>query len=200
MTGELQGIPVVPGVGWGPVIRPAPRPQPPVGLHHVTDAQEERSRFCTAAKTVIDRLLDRAGQTDGVGSEVLAATAAIAGDPELTKGIEQAIESGQSAVEAVWTETMAVMRKFQQAGGMLAERTADVADIRDRFVAELLGLPEPGVPQPDEVSVLVADDLAPADTALLDADVIAAIAIRLGGPTSHTAIIARQLEIGRAHV
>src|SRR5699024_12072200 len=48
---------------------------------------------------------------------------------------------------------------------------------------------------PDTPSVLVADDLAPADTALLDPHLIAAIAIRLGGPTSHTAIIARQLGI-----
>lgn len=55
--------------------------------------------------------------------------------------------------------------------------------------------PEPGVPVPTQPSVLLADDLAPADTALLDPELITAIAIRLGGPTSHTTIIARELGI-----
>src|SRR5699024_10199634 len=101
----------------------------------------------------------------------------------------------RSAVQAIWSAANAFIESFQAAGGLLAERTTDLADIRDRVTAELLGLPEPGVPIPDTPSVLVADDLAPADTALLDPRLVVAIAIRLGGPTSHTAIIARQLGI-----
>ncbi|MGB5151417.1 MAG: putative PEP-binding protein, partial [Mycobacterium sp.] len=60
---------------------------------------------------------------------------------------------------------------------------------------ELAGLPEPGVPVPDVPSVLCAEDLAPADTAGLDPTLVVALATTLGGPTSHTAIIARQLGI-----
>ncbi len=75
----------------------------------------------------------------------------------------------------------------------MAERVTDLRDIRDRVVAELSGLPEPGVPLPDVPSVLLADDLAPADTAGLDPALVVALATALGGPTSHTAIIARQL-------
>jgi phosphotransferase system enzyme I (PtsI) len=59
----------------------------------------------------------------------------------------------------------------------------------------LMGEPEPGVPQPDEPIILLADDLAPSDTAGLDPAFVTGIVTRLGGPTSHTSIIARQLGI-----
>lgn len=77
----------------------------------------------------------------------------------------------------------------------MAERTTDLRDVRDRVVAALQGDPEPGIPAPSTPVVLVADDLSPADTATLDAAVFVAIVTQLGGPTSHTAIIARQLGI-----
>ncbi len=84
---------------------------------------------------------------------------------------------------------------FTQLGGLMAERVTDLRDIRDRVVAELSGLPEPGVPLPDVPSILCAEDLAPADTAGLDPNLVVALATTLGGPTSHTAIIARPLGI-----
>src|SRR6185312_12666843 len=84
---------------------------------------------------------------------------------------------------------------FTQLGGLMAERVTDLRDIRDRVIAELCGLPEPGVPLPDLPSILCAEDLAPADTAGLDPKLVVALATTLGGPTSHTAIIARQLGI-----
>ena len=54
---------------------------------------------------------------------------------------------------------------FTQMGGLMAERVTDLRDIERRVVAHLVGEPEPGVPTPDVPSVLVAEDLAPADTA-----------------------------------
>jgi phosphotransferase system enzyme I (PtsI) len=84
---------------------------------------------------------------------------------------------------------------FTRLGGMMAQRVTDLRDIGDRVIAELSGLPEPGVALPDVLSVLCARDLAPADTAGLNPDLIVALATTLGGPTSHTAIIARQLGI-----
>jgi phosphotransferase system enzyme I (PtsI) len=85
------------------------------------------------------------------------------------------------------------MDMFSALGGLMAERVTDVRDVRDRIVAELTGQGEPGVPSPDVPSVLLADDLAPADTAGLDPARVIGLATRLGGTTSHTAIIARQL-------
>ena len=80
----------------------------------------------------------------------------------------------------------------------MAERVADVADIRNRLVAELLGREAPGVPVRTEPFVLVARDLAPADTALLDPAICLAIVTLEGGPTSHTAILSRCARAARA--
>src|SRR5699024_8630157 len=91
------------------------------------------------------------------------------------------------------TETFVAM--FTRVGGRQAERITDLRDICARVIAELRGLPEPGVPEFSEPGVLLADDLAPADTAGLDPDTALAIVCEYGGPTSHTAIIARQLGI-----
>lgn len=195
MERELQGTPVVPGVGWGPVVRPAARPDPPVGVERRNGAEEETRDYLEAKQVVIDRLTQRAERSSGAARDVLMTTATIAGDPALAKAVSEKITDGYAAVQAVWITANSFIEKFSAAGGMLAERTTDVADVRDRLVAELLGKPEPGVPVPTEPSVLLADDLAPADTALLDPRVITAIAIRLGGPTSHTTIIARELGI-----
>ena len=99
------------------------------------------------------------------------------------------------AVRAVGLAVDQFVDMFTKLGGMMAERVTDLRDIRDRVLAELSGLPEPGVPVPDVPSILCAEDLAPADTAGLDPKLVVALATTLGGPTSHTAIIARQLGI-----
>ena len=75
----------------------------------------------------------------------------------------------------------------------MAERTGDVADARSRIVAVLTGRPAPGVRGLGHPFVLSATDLAPADTATLDPGQVVAIITSEGGPTSHTAIIARSL-------
>ena len=85
---------------------------------------------------------------------------------------------------------------FEQLGGLMAERGHRSSRSRAAgCVATLLGEPEPGIADPDVPSILLAADLAPADTAGLDPARILALAMSLGGPTSHTAIIARQLGI-----
>ena len=78
-------------------------------------------------------------------------------------------------------------------GGYMADRATDVLDVRARIVAELRGVPAPGIPQSTEPFILIAEDLAPADTATLDPTKILALITSGGGPQSHTAIIARAL-------
>jgi phosphotransferase system enzyme I (PtsI) len=80
----------------------------------------------------------------------------------------------------------------------MAALVADLDDIRDRVVARLPGapmpgVPMPGVPDPGHPFVLVARDLAPADTATLRPDRVLAFVTEEGGPTSHTAILARSM-------
>ncbi len=85
--------------------------------------------------------------------------------------------------------------KLRKLGGYMAERVTDLYDVRDRAIARLRGLEEPGVPTMTEPSVIVAVDLAPAETATLDPELVRGIITSEGGPTSHTAILAAQLGI-----
>jgi phosphoenolpyruvate-protein phosphotransferase (PTS system enzyme I) len=195
----LQGVPVVPGVRYAPVIRPGRMPQVDElsAGPEVDEAQRpaEASRFTAAAAAVAGRLKDRAAHATGAASEVLAATAMLAQDRAWLGAAEKRINQGVPAVRATVEAAAQFTDLFTQMGGLMAERVTDLRDIRDRVVAELSGLAEPGVPVPDVPSVLCAEDLAPADTAGLDPERIVALATTLGGPTSHTAIIARQLGI-----
>src|SRR4051794_20979014 len=168
----LQGVPVVAGVQYGSVIRPG---RPPA-LDNVDvprevedeDRPAEAARFTTAANAVATRLRERAAHATGVASEVLAATATLAQDRAWLQAAEKHINAGAPAVRAVVAAVDQFVDLFTQLGGLMAERVTDLRDIRDRVIAELSGLPEPGVPRPDVPSVLLAQDLAPADTAGLD--------------------------------
>lgn len=194
---SLAGAPVVPGVGYGPVIRPGRRTEVPTDTSVVEEAERgtELERFRTAASVVAGRLRGRAELATGAASEVLSANAAMAQDRGWIKAAEKLIGTGSPATAAADAATEQFAAMFIKLGGLMAERVTDLRDIRDRVIAEILGAPEPGVPTPTVPSVLFADDLAPADTAGLDAALIVGLATSLGGPTSHTAIIARQLGI-----
>jgi phosphotransferase system enzyme I (PtsI) len=190
---SCSGTPVVPGVGTGPVVVTAERVEAPADESYV-DRDTTVAAVAAASQVVADRLGARAAHASGAAAEVLQATAAMARDRGLATFVAKQADSAGPAT-AITAAVAELAAMFEAAGGLMAERVTDLHDVRDRVVAEVLGLPEPGVPSPDEPSVLFADDLAPADTAGLDAERITAIAIRLGGATSHTAIIARQLGI-----
>jgi phosphoenolpyruvate-protein phosphotransferase (PTS system enzyme I) len=194
----LRGVPVVPGVQYAPVIRPGRLPSLDdewTGDVAESERSAESARFTAAASAVAARLRDRAALATGAASEVLAATATLAQDRAWLSAAEKRINAGAPAVRAVIGAVEQFIDMFTQLGGLMAERVTDLRDIRDRVIAELKGLPEPGVPVPAAPSILCAEDLAPADTAGLDPALVVALATTLGGPTSHTAIIARQLGI-----
>lgn len=195
----LQGVPVVPGVRFAPVIRanrlPALDELTPAGEIADADRPAEVARFGAAAATVANGLRERAATATGPAAEVLTATAQLAQDRAWLGSAENAIKAGKPAIRATADAAAQFIEMFTKMGGLMAERVTDLKDIRDRVVAELAGLPAPGVPEPVEPSILFAEDLAPADTAGLDPHRIVGLATSLGGPTSHTAIIARQLGI-----
>ncbi|WP_285586843.1 putative PEP-binding protein [Actinomycetospora sp. NBRC 106378] len=199
-TATLPGTPASAGAAVGPVVRvPEPLGEPPVGPVVPEDRREvEASRIAPAGAAVSGRMMDTAG-TPGLAkevSDVLYATAMMAEDPALLEAAEGLVrEHGTPAPRAVYEAAARFVSALQAAGGYMAERAGDVADIRDRVVAELLGVPAPGVPVLDGPSVLVARDLAPADTATLDPATALALVTVEGGPTSHTAILARSLGI-----
>jgi phosphotransferase system enzyme I (PtsI) len=136
----------------------------------------------------------RAERVEGHRRDVLGATAAIAEDPLLIEVATAAVrERGLTPERAVWEAIGRAVDEYLSVGGELADRVTDLIDVRDRVIAALTGTEPPGLPERDTPYVLVADDLAPADTVMLDPAQCLALVTEQGGPTSHTAIIAREL-------
>jgi phosphotransferase system enzyme I (PtsI) len=174
---------------------PSPVGEPPAGERHETpDAPEQAvAALKVASKAVQEELKRRAEIAKGDARAVLQATSLMAADPMLLKSATKLINNGTSPARAVWEAGASVAEMLHNLGGYMAERTADVLDVRSRIVAELRGLPAPGIPSSDVPFILVAEDLAPADTATLDPAMVLALVTSGGGPQSHTAIIARSL-------
>ncbi len=195
MNANLHGLGVSAGSAVGPVMRLGTPPKLPGLEPVVTDAGAEADRAVAALEAVGTFLDGRSAAAGGQAAEILAAEALMARDPALAGQVRDRCGAGRPAAWAV-SEALASYRALlTAAGGYLAERAADLDDIADRAVALLLGEPMPGVPAPGHPFVLVAADLAPADTATLDPAAVLAIVTERGGPTSHTAILAKTLGI-----
>jgi phosphotransferase system enzyme I (PtsI) len=195
--GPLSGLGVGSAAAAGPVARMGEHPPEPSAAARPTgDAEHERSRAGAALRAVAADLLHRAavardelGRVDA--ADILEAQALMAEDPSLLEGVAERTAAGLTAERAIF-ETFAGYRAvLAQAGGYLADRVGDLDDLTARGVAAATGVPMPGVPELPEPFVLVALDLAPADTALLDLTKVLALVTAEGGPTSHTAILAR---------
>ncbi|WP_336629534.1 MULTISPECIES: phosphoenolpyruvate--protein phosphotransferase [unclassified Microbacterium] len=188
----LRGVGIGQGVATGPVQRMAEALPAPEQAPSTAGAAAERVRVQEAISHVAADLTRRAGAVDGAAAEVLEAQAMIAEDPTLADEVEERIAAGSTAEWAVHDAFAGFRASLEAVGGYLGERAADLDDIAQRVLARLRGVPAPGVPDPGHPFVLVARDLAPADTALLDLDKVLALVTTDGGPTSHTAILARE--------
>ena len=195
-TTTLRGVGVSPGQAAGPAVRVAePLPEPATGPAP-TDPAAEAGRIGPAAKQVARRLEEAAATVTGDARAVLETTAAMAADPALVGKAEQLVtDRGLPATRAVFEAAGTFAAALAAAGGYLAERVRDIEDVANRLIAELTGVAPPGVPELAGPSVLYARDLAPADTAGLDPAKVLALVTEEGGPTSHTAILARALRI-----
>jgi phosphotransferase system enzyme I (PtsI) len=172
-----------------PLGEPASTPAP-------ADPAAEAARIAPATQVVVGRLEALAETAGGEAATILITTAAMAGDPALVSQAEQLVTGEHlPAARAIYQAAEGFATMLAAAGGYMAERVRDIRDVRDRIVAELLGVEPPGVPELASPSVLVARDLAPADTAGLDPSKVLALVTEEGGPTSHTAILARALGI-----
>ncbi|MFC6288527.1 phosphoenolpyruvate--protein phosphotransferase [Nocardioides sp. GCM10027113] len=198
-TTSLQGTPVVPGVVHAPVVLVAAEVSPEaVDRFRAAPPLDEEAALAgydAAVEAVAAGFTSKAEQTSGAATEVLSASAGLARDKGLRGAVRKQLRSGDDLVAAVQAAVEQFANVFANMGGLMAERVTDLRDIERRLVARLVGEPEPGVPTPEVPSVLVAEDLAPSDTAGLDPASVVALVTERGGPTSHTAIIARQLGI-----
>ncbi|WP_371672866.1 phosphoenolpyruvate--protein phosphotransferase [Streptomyces sp. NBC_00289] len=196
METTLRGVGVSHGVAIGEVRHMGTAVlEPPAKQIPAEDAEREQGRARKAVEAVAADLIARGNLAGGEAQAVLEAQAMMAQDPELMADVDRRIAVGSTAERAVYDALAAYRALLAGAGEYLAGRVADLDDVRNRIVARLLGVPMPGVPDSDEPYVLIARDLAPADTALLDPTLVLGFVTEEGGPTSHSAILARALGV-----
>jgi phosphotransferase system enzyme I (PtsI) len=192
---NLQGVGIGRGLAIGPVLRmPDPLPEPS-DASSTTPADAEKVRVAGSLAAAAADIRLRGQRAGGAAQDVLEAQAFMAEDPTLRDDVDARIDAGKTAERAVFEAFASFRDVLTSMGGYMGERATDLNDVSQRVVAHLQGVAAPGVPTPDYPFVLVARDLAPADTALLDLDKVLALVTSDGGPTSHTAILAREKAI-----
>ncbi|EMF0276216.1 phosphoenolpyruvate--protein phosphotransferase [Enterococcus hirae] len=168
----------------------------------VEDAAAEASRLDDAlAKSTeeLQQIREKAAQSLGEAeAQVFDAHLMVLSDPEMVGQIKQNINdnsvNAESALKEV-TDMYISMFEAMEDNAYMQERAADIRDVAKRILAHLLGVTLPNPSMINEEVVVVAHDLTPSDTAQLDRNFVKAFVTDIGGRTSHSAIMARSLEI-----
>ena len=199
---RIQGISGSRGVAVGNVYRYI---QEEIVIPDYTVAEdkveEEIGKFAAAMAATLKQLdTIRQKALDEMGPEEAAifdAHMQIAQDPSLSDGIKSLVESSHTNVVAATAQTIETFASIflGMEDAYMRERGADIKDIGDRLMRNMLGMNPRGLSHISGEVILVAQDLAPSDTASLDKNVVKGIVTAAGGPTSHAAIMARTLEI-----
>ncbi|HEY4769005.1 MAG TPA: phosphoenolpyruvate-utilizing N-terminal domain-containing protein, partial [Myxococcales bacterium] len=195
---KLTGIPAAPGVAIGRVF-PVDRRRARVPRFHIPpeEVESEIARLDAAVKESVEQLLQiRRSLGEGEQGAILDAHRLMADDPTLLEGAKGLIR--EELLNAEWAVRRLVRDMSEKLGsdGYLAERRADLDEVGDRIVHNLIGEKPMLVALPEEEVVIVAFDLPTAEAAvLLSSGKIKGLVTDFGSKTSHTAILARALEV-----
>lgn len=197
---RLKGIAASRGVCFGPVFRFI-RQELKVEKSCVDSAPKEINRLkraITAARNQIldiyDKVLRESSEAD---AEIFQAHRMILDDPELMKEVKRKIEEESLCAEYAMLSTAKSFSDLMAAmqDEYFAARATDIMDVGNRVVRILLGVAESPSENLKKPSIIVADDLTPSDTVLLDKSLVLGFCTARGSATSHTAILARGLGI-----
>ena len=190
------------GVSSGRIVGPVVQLRQPISEPDVKIVLElgERKIAVQQLKLAVAQVADwfklQSARMEGSAKDIMQATSLMATDPALVNvACEVIINGGLTPARAIWEATESIISAFSIQGGLLAERVADLNDIRNRIIGVLTGQDLPSISMANSPYVLVASDLAPADTIMLNPHDCLAIVTEKGGPTSHSAILARSLGI-----
>ncbi|WP_270324695.1 phosphoenolpyruvate--protein phosphotransferase [Lactococcus petauri] len=201
MTSMLKGIAASSGVA---VAKAYLLVQPDLSFETVTveNIENEEARLdaaLAAAQSELQIIKDKA--VDSLGEEATAVFDAhmmVLADPDMTAQIKATIESKKVNAEAALkeiTDMFIAIFEGMEDNAYMQERAADIKDVTKRVMANLLGVKLPSPALINEEVIIVAEDLTPSDTAQLDKKYVKAFVTNIGGRTSHSAIMARTLEI-----
>ena len=169
---------------------------------NVEDINAEFARLDDAlaqSKAELEQIRAKAASTLGEEeAAVFDAHLMVLSDPEMIGQIKDAIKSNKVNAEAALKEVTDMFISIfegMEDNKYMQERAADIKDVTKRVLAHLLNVVLPSPAMINEEVVVVAHDLTPSDTAQLDRQFVKAFITDIGGRTSHSAIMARSLEI-----
>lgn len=197
---ELTGISASRGMSIGPVFQFV-RQKLEIKEKSLVNPSEELVRFNLAAETAkeqIDRIYKKAlTESTHADAEIFQAHQMILEDPELITSVKKKIENEKISAEMAMQQTGQSFSDMMAAMNdeYFAARATDIMDVTNRVLRILLDIAETPTANLKEPSVIIADDLTPSDTVMLDKELVVGFCTAQGSATSHTAILARGLGI-----
>ncbi len=190
----LHGIAASPGLAVGPAHTIRPFPAVDITAQRTVDQSVEMARLERAIEQAVARMDTLRSATRGATADILAAQQEMMDDPELKQGAADLVAAGFAA-EAAITHIASdyAVQLAALADPYLAARAEDVREAGRRIVAELQGISLEV--RLSRAAILVAQDLAPAETVGLDSTLLQAIVTETGSATGHLAIVAQGLGI-----
>ncbi|KPL61316.1 phosphoenolpyruvate--protein phosphotransferase [Rossellomorea vietnamensis] len=167
----------------------------------VDNAEQEVSRFRDAiatSKSELEAIRDKARVDLGEDkAQIFEAHLLVLSDPELLTPIEDKVKSENVNAEFALKETadMFVAMFESMDNEYMKERAADIRDVTKRVLSHLLGVQIANPSMVTEEVIVIAEDLTPSDTAQLNREFVKGFTTDIGGRTSHSAIMARSMEI-----
>lgn len=201
----LKGIPVSPGVVQGPLVwwkdeNPcdAASRTPELVFTSLEGARQLWAEARIRTAELLDRLAAKtASEVGPEAAEIFAAHKMILEDPTLEEMVLTRVDQGKDIAESVSEAVESLAAQFEAVvdNAYMRERAADIRDVGARLLSFLRGTGRRMKEAPVVPSILAARDLAPSHTAELDKSLLLGMVLETGGPTSHTAILARGLGI-----
>lgn len=200
MATQLQGISAANGYAFGKAYE-LTEPDLSFSAYDIDNPDTEAARFHDAlAKTKQDlqQIRDKVAQEQGEeNAKIFDAHMLVLEDPDLIQSVETQIKDEKTNAEhALDEKTNTFITMFEQMDNeYMRERAADIRDVKKRILSHLLNKPLPNVSLVDEPTIIIATDLTPSDTAQINKKFVKGFVTDVGGRTSHSAIMARTLEI-----
>ncbi|AOC57000.1 MULTISPECIES: phosphoenolpyruvate--protein phosphotransferase [Bacillus] len=197
---QLKGI----GASAGVAIAKAYRlEEPDLTVHQkdINDPETEVKRFEEAihvSKQELEAIKEHALKELGQDkADIFSAHLLVLSDPELLNPVKDKINSDKVNAEFALKETATMFVTMFEAmdNEYMKERAADIRDVTKRVTGHLLGVDIPNPSMISEEVIIIAEDLTPSDTAQLNRQFVKGFATDIGGRTSHSAIMARSMEI-----
>ena len=197
---NLKGIPASPGIASGPVF-----------IYHEQEIKIERIKIkdqggewirfddaISSARVQLAKIQEKAAEeTSEEEAAIFEAHCLFLDDPSLLDEVRSIMKEQSLNIEAAWSDTIESNAKKMEAvdDEYFRARAADIRDVGRRVLRNLMGIADTDLSMLKEPSIIIARDLTPSDTVRLDKELVLAFCTAEGGPTSHTAILAKALAL-----